>query len=78
MSQAESGWSGRAGYVQAALKEDGVKVAKNTGALMCGMKGMAEEVSRHTNESQHLNGETADPFHEPSTYSIPSTRHPFP
>uniref|UniRef100_A0A7S2G1T3 FAD-binding FR-type domain-containing protein n=1 Tax=Florenciella parvula TaxID=236787 RepID=A0A7S2G1T3_9STRA len=43
MSKAD-GWDGRTGYVQAALKEDGVKLARNTGALMCGMKGMAEEV----------------------------------
>jgi len=38
-------WEGRAGYVQAALAEDGVAGdATTTGALMCGMKGMAEDV----------------------------------
>ena len=37
-------WDGRTGYVQAALKEDGVKLPKNTGALICGMKEMAEDV----------------------------------
>lgn len=34
----------RTGYVQTALEEDGVPIPRNTGALMCGMKGMAEAV----------------------------------
>eukprot|EP00587_Corethron_hystrix_P008868 CAMPEP_0113307738 /NCGR_PEP_ID=MMETSP0010_2-20120614/6466_1 /TAXON_ID=216773 ORGANISM="Corethron hystrix, Strain 308" /NCGR_SAMPLE_ID=MMETSP0010_2 /ASSEMBLY_ACC=CAM_ASM_000155 /LENGTH=301 /DNA_ID=CAMNT_0000162659 /DNA_START=81 /DNA_END=986 /DNA_ORIENTATION=- /assembly_acc=CAM_ASM_000155 len=37
-------WPGRTGYVQNALEEDGVAVARNTGVLLCGMKGMAEGV----------------------------------
>jgi len=45
LSQADDAWEGRAGYVQAALAEDGiVGDAAATGALMCGMKGMAEDV----------------------------------
>jgi len=45
VSQPEgTGWTGRSGYVQTALEEDGVAMPRNTGALMCGMKGMAESV----------------------------------
>lgn len=44
LSQAPDDWEGRTGYVQAALEEDGVPIPRNSGALMCGMKGMAEAV----------------------------------
>ena len=44
LSQPPSDWEGRTGYVQAALEEDGVPIPRNSGALMCGMKGMAESV----------------------------------
>lgn len=37
-------WQGRTGYVQNALEEDGVPIPRNSGALLCGMKGMAEAV----------------------------------
>jgi NAD(P)H-flavin reductase len=40
----EDGWNGRTGYVQNCLEEDGVPIPRNSGALMCGMKGMAESV----------------------------------
>lgn len=42
----ESGamWGGRTGYVQNALEEDGVPIPRNSGALMCGVKGMTESV----------------------------------
>jgi len=45
LSQPSEGWTGRTGYVQNALEEDGIPVPRNTGALMCGMKGMTEAVS---------------------------------
>jgi NAD(P)H-flavin reductase len=45
LSQPSESWKGRTGYVQNALEEDGVPVPRNTGALMCGMKGMAEAVT---------------------------------
>ena len=38
------GWSGRTGYVQNALEEDGVPIPRNSGALLCGVKGMCEGV----------------------------------
>jgi NAD(P)H-flavin reductase len=44
LSQPPSSWAGRSGYVQNALEEDGVPIPRNTGALLCGMKGMAESV----------------------------------
>lgn len=45
LSQPPSDWEGRTGYVQAALEEDGVPIPRNSGALLCGMKGMAESVT---------------------------------
>jgi NAD(P)H-flavin reductase len=39
-----SSWQGRSGYVQNALEEDGIAVPRNSGALLCGMKGMTESV----------------------------------
>lgn len=45
LSQPSESWKGRTGYVQNALEEDGIPVPRNTGALMCGMKGMTEAVS---------------------------------
>jgi NAD(P)H-flavin reductase len=38
-------WTGRTGYVQSCLEEDGVAIPRNTGALLCGVKGMAESVT---------------------------------
>ena len=37
-------WSGKTGYVQDAAKEAGVANPKATAVLLCGMKGMAEDV----------------------------------
>mmetsp|Transcript_21071 Transcript_21071/g.44455 ORF Transcript_21071/g.44455 Transcript_21071/m.44455 type:complete len:289 (-) Transcript_21071:163-1029(-) len=45
LSQPSESWQGRTGYVQNALEEDGVPVPRNTGALMCGMKGMTEAIT---------------------------------
>jgi len=42
--ECEEQWNGRTGYVQNALEEDGVPIPRNTGALLCGVKGMAESV----------------------------------
>jgi NAD(P)H-flavin reductase len=44
LSQPDGSWKGRAGYVQTALEEDGVAIPRNSGALVVGMKGMAEAV----------------------------------
>jgi NAD(P)H-flavin reductase len=45
LSQPSDGWAGRTGYVQNCLEEDGVPIPRNSGALLCGMKGMAESVT---------------------------------
>lgn len=43
LSQPDADWTGRKGYVQDALKEDGIKVPRNSGVLMCGQRGMTED-----------------------------------
>ena len=44
LSQPNGEWNGRTGYVQNCLEEDGVPIPRNSGALLCGMKGMADSV----------------------------------
>jgi NAD(P)H-flavin reductase len=44
LSQPSPEWNGRTGYVQNCLEEDGVPIPRNSGALLCGQKGMAESV----------------------------------
>jgi NAD(P)H-flavin reductase len=44
LSQPDSYYTGRQGYVQTALAEDGIPIPRNSGALLCGMKGMTESV----------------------------------
>lgn len=39
-------WQGRTGYVQDALAEDGVEAPQQTGALLCGHRGMTEDVAK--------------------------------
>ena len=40
----ECKWEGRTGYIQTAAEEDGIAIPRNTAALLCGVKGMAESV----------------------------------
>lgn len=44
LSQPSGEWNGRTGYVQTAIEEDGILVPRNSGALLCGVKGMTEAV----------------------------------
>lgn len=44
LSQPGDDWEGRTGYVQTALAEDGIPIPRNSGALLCGMKGMTEAI----------------------------------
>jgi NAD(P)H-flavin reductase len=44
LSNPDASWKGRTGYVQNALEEDGIAIPRNSGALLCGMKGMTESV----------------------------------
>lgn len=44
LSRPEPTWNGREGYVQTVLEEDGITIPRNSGALLCGMKGMTDSV----------------------------------
>ncbi len=44
LSQGDENWGGRRGYLQDVLREDGIDSPKQTGALLCGLKGMTESV----------------------------------
>lgn len=46
LSQETGDYSGAKGYIQDKLKEDTINVPKNTGALLCGMKGMTDSVKQ--------------------------------
>jgi len=43
-SQPENPNEVRMGYIQTALEEDGISIARNSAALLCGQKGMTEAV----------------------------------
>jgi ferredoxin-NADP reductase len=45
LSQPAEDWQGRKGYIQDALKTDGIREPSKTAALLCGVKGMTEGVS---------------------------------
>jgi len=49
-------WPGRTGYVQSVLEEDGVPIPRNSGALVCGVRGMAESVRDVLGKSGVLEG----------------------
>lgn len=55
-------WGGRTGYVQNALEEDGVAIPRNSGALMCGVKGMCEGVRSMLEESGVFEGRVLTNF----------------
>lgn len=46
LSRPGEAWGGRTGYIQDALKADGVNVPRNTGALLCGQRGMTDDVKQ--------------------------------
>jgi NAD(P)H-flavin reductase len=56
LSQPDTSWKGRTGYVQNALEEDGIAIPRNSGALLCGMKGMTESVKDLLNKSGVFEG----------------------
>lgn len=51
MSRAGEEWGGKRGYVQHVLREMGVDRPKQTAALLCGVKGMTEEVRKYLVEA---------------------------
>ena len=46
LSAPDDEWQGRSGYLQTVLEEDGVPIPRNSAALICGMKGMADAVKQ--------------------------------
>eukprot|EP00607_Mallomonas_marina_P011073 CAMPEP_0182423814 /NCGR_PEP_ID=MMETSP1167-20130531/9885_1 /TAXON_ID=2988 /ORGANISM="Mallomonas Sp, Strain CCMP3275" /LENGTH=247 /DNA_ID=CAMNT_0024603099 /DNA_START=134 /DNA_END=877 /DNA_ORIENTATION=- len=42
LSQPSSDWTGRTGYIQDVLKKDKISIPKNSGALLCGPRGMTD------------------------------------
>jgi len=40
-------WAGRVGYVQHALEKDGIPHPAQTGVLLCGLKGMVQDVKKY-------------------------------
>uniref|UniRef100_A0A7S2UVS4 Oxidoreductase FAD/NAD(P)-binding domain-containing protein n=1 Tax=Fibrocapsa japonica TaxID=94617 RepID=A0A7S2UVS4_9STRA len=51
-----TGWTGRTGYIQDALKADGVDIPRNSGAIMCGHKEMVESVKETMAEAGSFEG----------------------
>jgi len=51
LSQPGADWSGRKGYIQDALKSDGIAKPTKTAALLCGVKGMTEGVKEVLKEA---------------------------
>jgi len=43
LSKPDDKWTGKEGYIQDALKEDGIEVPRNTGVLLCGQRGMVDD-----------------------------------
>lgn len=44
LSLPDGSWTGKTGYIQDALAKDTVKVPRNTAALLCGQRGMTDNV----------------------------------
>jgi len=55
-------WIGRTGYVQNALEEDGVAIPRNSGALLCGVKGMAQCVTEDLTKAGMFEGRVLTNF----------------
>jgi len=51
LSQPAEDWQGRKGYLQDALKADGIREPSKTAALLCGVKGMTEGVKEVLQEA---------------------------
>lgn len=56
LSQPGDSWKGKTGYIQDALKETGVATPRNTGALLCGHRGMTDNVKDFFLESGVFEG----------------------
>lgn len=59
---AGSSWTGRTGFIQDAIKEDGIRVPRNTGVLVCGHKEMVEDVKAIASDAGVLEGRVLTNF----------------
>lgn len=55
-------WTGRTGFVQQAIKEDGIRLPRNSGVLVCGHKEMGEEVKEIALKAGVLDGRVLSNF----------------
>lgn len=55
-------WTGRTGFVQQAIKEDGIRLPRNSGVLVCGHKEMGEEVKEMALKAGVLDGRVLSNF----------------
>lgn len=55
-------WTGRKGFVQQAIKEDGIRVPRNSGVLVCGHKEMGDEVKEIALKAGVLDGRVLSNF----------------
>ncbi|CAN0070997.1 unnamed protein product [Pylaiella littoralis] len=62
LSQPSPSWTGRKGFVQQAIKEDGIRVPRNSGVLVCGHKEMGDEVKEIALKAGVLDGRVLSNF----------------
>lgn len=62
MDSTGSSWTGRKGYVQEAIKEDGIRLPRNSGVLVCGHAQMGEEVKALALSAGVLDGRVLSNF----------------
>eukprot|EP00752_Nemacystus_decipiens_P014796 g13172.t2 len=62
LSQPSPSWTGRTGFVQEAIKEDGIRLPRNSGVLVCGHKEMGEEVKEIALKAGVLDGRVLSNF----------------
>eukprot|EP00903_Cladosiphon_okamuranus_P020227 g18566.t2 len=62
LSSPSSSWTGRTGFVQQAIKEDGIRLPRNSGVLVCGHKEMGEEVKDIALKAGVLDGRVLSNF----------------
>ena len=56
LSKPEDAFTGRRGYVQDILRQDGISVPRNSGLLLCGQRLMVEDVKRQCLEAGVFEG----------------------
>ncbi|CAN0071463.1 unnamed protein product [Ectocarpus fasciculatus] len=62
LSQPSESWTGRTGFVQQAIKEDGIRLPRNSAVLVCGHKEMGDEVKEIALKAGVLDGRVLSNF----------------